>query len=374
MPDTVALHSLRPTRLLAEGGEGRVYALADRPELVFKSYRAPVDREHLDRLIAWREQLGAEDPERAAIVEAATAWPTAVVVDPEGAPGTAVGFLLARAPRRFTLRHRDGSVHLATLSYLSADPGQRAAAYGLTLPGPLSAERFGLLHALARLLEVFESAAPSLSHGDLSSKNVLWSWQRRPEVFLLDCDNAALAGEHARVGDGARRRRAMTPNWDDPAVPAGENPTQWSDRYSLALIFLRVCGAAHFPIQARQKQGEAVALDVSVPAQLRQVQSLGEGAPIWALCQRGLTITSPGQRPPAGAWVAALAQVLEELGQARWGQEGAPSGPAARTLALGQSDAADAADVIVRPVPAGVGPLPGSRAARPAPAPAGPRY
>ena len=33
-----------------------------------------------------------------------------------------------------------------------------------------------------------------VSHGDLSTKNVLWSLQRGPEVFVIDCDNCERFG------------------------------------------------------------------------------------------------------------------------------------------------------------------------------------
>ncbi|MBO0731211.1 MAG: hypothetical protein J2P57_18285, partial [Acidimicrobiaceae bacterium] len=135
MATVVRRRDLRVGPLLAEGGQGRVYALADRPGVVLKAYRAPLDRADLDGLVAWAEGL-PPDLDRPL---AAAAWPTEVVVDAAagangaGADGRAVGLLMPRAPRRFTLRHKDGSAHLATLSYLCADPAQRAAAYGLLL-------------------------------------------------------------------------------------------------------------------------------------------------------------------------------------------------------------------------------------------------
>ena len=136
----------------------------------------------------------------------------------------AAGVLLPRAPRRFALRHRDGTTRLATLSYLTADPAHGAVAYGLSLPEPAGPERLGLVYALARVLEAFESTDPVVGHGDLSSKNVLWSLQRGPEVFVIDCDNCERFDPDGRPLAEAGRRRATTPNWEDPAVLAGANP------------------------------------------------------------------------------------------------------------------------------------------------------
>ena len=107
---------------------------------------------------------------------------------------------------------------------------------------------------------------------------------------------------------------AMTPNWDDPAIATGTNPDLDSDRYSLALIFLRVTGAAHFPIQARQKLGEPVSIEFGVPPAYRRVRGLARGAPIWDLCERSLSASRPHERAAPGEWAMVLEEVLEELG------------------------------------------------------------
>lgn len=301
-PEDVRLDDLHVGDLLAEGGEGKVYQLPLQPHLVLKSYRRPAPRSHLDQLVSWPDVL---DRGRSEVVAAASAWPRAVVVDGKG---EAVGLLLPRAPRRFAVRHRDGNSRLASLSYLTADPGHRRAAYGLDLPAPSSPERIGLAYALARLLMVFESASPAIAHGDLSTKNILWSLQKGPEVFVIDCDNSELVGVHFS------RRRAMTPNWNDPAVGAGENPTAASDRYSMALVFLRVVGAANFPIQARQREGGVIRVEVSIPSGSPAAGVLGPGAAVWGLCARGLSITDLHARPRAEEWAVELESLLDEMG------------------------------------------------------------
>ncbi|HLI54565.1 MAG TPA: hypothetical protein VKU88_09570, partial [Acidimicrobiales bacterium] len=329
--------------MLAEGGEGRVFQLPLQPHLVLKEYRQPADRPHLEELVAWPSSLDAGP---GAVVGAASAWPCSVVT---GASGEALGLLLPRAPRRFALRHRDGNSRLASLSYLTADPAHREAAYGLRLPSPGSAERVGLVYALARLLAVFESATPAVAHGDLSTKNILWSLQRVPEVFVIDCDNSELYLPGGELLGRRARRRAMTPNWNDPAVGAGENPTPASDRYSLALVFLRVVGAANFPIQARQRDGGPVRVEVALPPR----GGLRPGDPVWSLCARGLSLADPTGRPSAGEWAAVLEAVLAEMGSpevaaaVRVAQRGW-SPPEAAPPPRGA-----AADVEIVPVPAG---------------------
>lgn len=350
---TVSRPELRAGPLVAEGGEGRVYELVDRPGVLYKAYRHPMPAGPLDALIAWERRAAGTRPQLARRVLASAAWPASVVTEPGAPEGTVSGILLPRAPRRFSLRHRDGTSRLATLSYLTADPAQRAAAYGLSLPPPVSVERLGVVYALARLLEAFQSADPAIGHGDLSTKNVLWSLERGPEVFVLDCDSCERYHPDGSVVDDHGRARAMTPNWDDPAIPAGGNPTLASDRYSLALIFLRVVGAAHFPIQRRQREGGSVGIDLGLPPAARRARSLREGAVIWELCARCLGVGDPGSRPGAGAWVSALEEVLDELGgmsqvRAVWAAQG--GGEPAATPQVASTPVPT--EVNVRPVPA----------------------
>jgi hypothetical protein len=378
----VSIDELRVGGLLAEGGEGRVFELPLQPQLVFKSYRQPVPRAYLDDLVAWPAQIA---PGLATRVRAAAAWPAATVVEGPDSAGSAVrhpdpagrhrrapgagnagtlpggggaGVLLPRAPRRFAVRHRDGTTRLASLSYLTADPSHRAVAYGLALPPPVSPQRLGLVYALARLLQAFEDAVPAVSHGDLSTKNVLWSLQRGPEVFVLDCDNCERFAADGRPVKEVARRRPMTPNWEDPAVAPGTNPSVESDRYSLALIFLRVVGAANFPIQARQREAPSVTVDFAVPPAQFGDALLGPGAPLWDLCERGLSL-DPAGRPHPAAWVAALEAALDAFGavdtmRSVWATQGGgePAHPAPLPPRNGHNP------VTIRPVKAAPRPMP----------------
>jgi hypothetical protein len=306
----VRLDDLRVGDLLAEGGEGRVHQLPRQPHLVYKAYRRPDHHLHLEDLIAWPGSIGSAG---AATVQAAASWPCSVVAGPDG---EARGLLMPRAPRRFAVRHRDGHSRLASLSYLTTDPGHRAVAYGLQLPPPVSSERVGLVYALARLLAAFESGDPAVGHGDLSTKNVLWSLQRGPEVFVIDCDNCERFGADGASADAAGRRRAMTPNWDDPAVHRGGNPLATTDRYSLALIVLRIVGAANFPIQAGQRAVGPVEVRFAVPPGPAAATLLDPDAPLWDLCGRSLDLSCPEARPPASAWLGPLEALLDAMGAA----------------------------------------------------------
>lgn len=307
---TVDRRSVAVGALVAEGGEGKVHEVAGRPGLLYKAYRQAVPVDALQPLVEWRRRLEAEQPGMAARVQAATAWPSDIVADRSGG---ATGLLMPRAPQRFTVRHKDGVTHLANLSYLTADPRQRTAAYGLHLPAPVSVERLALVYALSRLLEAFEAGPAVLTHGDLSSKNVLWSLQGAPAVYLLDCDGSRLWDRHGAALGEHHRVHVATPNWEDPAASGGRPPGPLADRYSLALVFLRVVGAAHYPIQARQKRGERLVIDVEIPPWGRRAQRLSRDAVVWDLCSRGLAVGAVEDRPTAGEWRQALEVTLREL-------------------------------------------------------------
>lgn len=300
--------------LLAEGGEGKVHELVDRPGELYKAYRRPVPLAAVAPLLAWRQRLEVANAGLAARISASTSWPMASVVDPSGPGGTVSGLVIPRAPPRFSIRHRDGISHLSTLSYLTADPRQRSAAYGLDLPAVASPARIALVYALARLLEAFAGGGTTLAHGDLSTKNVLWSLHPAPEVYLLDCDSGRLFGPEGCPLDANRRPHVVTPNWDDPAAVSGSDLGPLSDQYSLALIFLRVVGAGHYPIQARQKRGEPLVIDVEIPPWGRRAQRLSRDAEVWDLCGRGLSITHLEGRPDASAWVRVLEATLRDVG------------------------------------------------------------
>jgi len=316
----VSVSKLRLGPLLAEGGEGRVFeVLAGPPELaarsVYKQLRSPRPLAELTSLVEFPSLLVSNGSRLAARALSSSAWPVSSVVGDD--PVLAVGTVMARAPAQFWLQHRDGTKRLATLSYLATDPERIAVAYGALVPPPGAPERVALVYALARLLEAWqnEPPLPRVVHGDLSGKNVLWSLQPAPAVYVLDCDGASVlcgpdvtGDEMAGGPDG--RKRATTPNWDDPALPQGAPPTRASDRYMLGITFLRVVGAAHFPLQGPQRTAEHVNVDLELPRSWRKVPDLPV---LWELCERSLSLADVEARPSPGEWAAELEHVLDVL-------------------------------------------------------------
>ncbi len=390
---------LRLGALLAEGGEGRVYEVRSGPEdpgsqRVYKELRRPCPIPELNSLVEFPSQLSGSDEPLSARVLSSSAWPLSVVVGDD--PEVALGTVLPRAPHQFWVRHRDGSNRLASLSYLANDPDRIAVAYGVMMPAPGAPERVALIYALARLLDAWQAGPnerdgappPQVVHGDLSAKNVLWSLQPAPAVYVLDCDGASVTGGTAggpeigslgtmegahpedtagsAAGDGGERRgrlsqpepkryRATTPNWGDPAVPPGRPPTAGSDRYLLAITFLRVVGAAHFPIQGHQKSAQKVNVDLELPRTWRKLPDMPG---LWELCERSLSLVNAGDRPLPAEWVVQLEELLGVLSaqdlaasvrEAQRDPKPAKS-PAANGARAMRAPSVTVPDVVVRPV------------------------
>jgi len=107
--------------------------------------------------------------------------------------------------------------------------------------------------------------------------------------------------------------RATTPNWDDPAHQSGGAPEIGQDRYALGLAFLRVVGAAHFPLQGRQRLGEKISVDLEVPRSWRRLPDMPR---LWELCERSLSVAAAKDRPRPAEWGAELEQLLTAMGSA----------------------------------------------------------
>ncbi len=193
-----------------------------------------------------------------------------------------------------------------------------AVAYGVTLPPPGAPERVALVYALARVLDAWQAGAgPVVVHGDLSAKNVLWSLRPAPAVYVLDCDGALVGGPGAgATGTGSDAGgpppvRATTPNWEDPSLVPGRQPGTGADRYVLGLAFLRLVGAAHFPLQGRQRAHPQVNVDLELPRAWRKFADMPG---LWELCERSLSLVNAAARPAPAEWAEALEDLLDVLG------------------------------------------------------------
>jgi hypothetical protein len=222
---TTPRSSLAVGEKLADGGQGKVFALSNDPEHVFKEYHNPDDPlfrpDMLQHLVDDRAQLvyaGAK-------VDDWAAWPVSVVTD---GPKT-VGFLMRRVPAEFALRVR-GKDKLAELGYLGSAP---KPLWGpIQLPTPQ--ERIEIAQDLAGAMDALHQR--KIVIGDLSFANVLWTGSPRPRIMFLDCDGMRPEGRDPVLP------QAETLDWGDPLADpnARTGPTIDRDCYKLALAVLRI--------------------------------------------------------------------------------------------------------------------------------------
>lgn len=217
----VQLAGLAPFEEIGDGGQGTVYRLPRYPGVLLKRYfpHIPVNPDELALLIRCPGHMTEQDRR---VVNAATAWPTARVFDRD----RCVGFLMYEAPARFRASLAGRTV-LRELQYLVYP--QRKMWSALQLPSP--EERLALVRAYVRLFHVLHRYGVVI--GDVSMRNLLWTLDGAPGVFAIDCDGFRLDGRHPAVP------QAQTPEWADPALPAG-SATVDSDRYKLTLLITRV--------------------------------------------------------------------------------------------------------------------------------------
>ncbi len=286
----------------------------------------------------------------------------------------ALGTVMPRAPEEFWLRHRDGTKRLATLSYLATDPERIAVIpHGVLTPPPGAAELSPSSAALARVLGASGRSTLSASgsaRGPLGQERAVVAPARagrlRPRLRRR-FDQLRPRWDRRRR---RRRRGASTagigahgcprpPNWDDLALPPGSTPTRASDRYMLGITFLRLVGAAHFPVQGPQRSADHVNVDLELPRSWRKVPDLPV---LWELCERALSVDDVAGRPSPGEWVAELEHVLDVLSAPALGAavreaqgDPRPGNSAALNADRGQAKPPVAAtapvpDVTVRPV------------------------
>lgn len=223
-PEVLDISSLRLGEEVGSGGQATVYRLADHPGHLLKRYRGvDADPAALDRLVEWRNSLGPVERET---LDVRTCWPRARVT--EG--GLTIGVIIPEAPPEYLIEIGDGQTRkLNEIQYLTH--ADRAHRLGLVIPS--ATVRARLMADFAALLELFDRH--SVVHGDISFKNLLWTVDPIPLIYLLDCDGARLGPHPAAVP------QVTTQHWTDPRLQHGEirHPDHDSDRLALGLAFYR---------------------------------------------------------------------------------------------------------------------------------------
>ena len=280
MPEAEYVASLGTLTILGSGGQGTVYAVLERLindswPAAYKEFepsvRAAVNASALTAMVRLLDDLPADPANRLGEI---AAWPATLVER----DGRLSGFLMRLAPEEFLteVRFPSGrSRRLAKVQLLLNDDGYLAAR-GLRTDDRF---RLELLHDTAGAIELFHGLG--IVVGDLSPDNLLFSRERRPRCFFLDCDAMRLRGASVL-------RQAETVDWEAPAG-AEELATPATDSYKFALLCIRLFAG-----------------DQSA----RSPAAVGRAGPaVRVLAERALSI-DPRRRPDMRQWRRALATAL----------------------------------------------------------------
>jgi hypothetical protein len=260
---------------ISKGGVGSIHRTSD-PRFVFKRYFAPAKApspEHLDRLISvGRNVLISQGRQPGDTPESSVNWPVDMATSSRGVSGV----LLPTIPQ--ALFHEEfGNVR--TLDFLVMARAKPPAAKG----------RVALLLRMAEILAFVN--ARKLVHGDINSKNLAWSVQPQPVMYLIDCDG--MLPQHPPPTAGVQ---AM--GWTDPRLVERQIPAhdQYSDWYALALAMYR--GLLLTPGKLDKAADETWPGPGRIPDRFP--------ARVAALIRRGLDPLNGPQRTSPAEWVDVL--------------------------------------------------------------------
>lgn len=276
------LDALGKLTKVGEGGQGVIYSSPGvkthfAESMVYKQYKrqvaGQVDFAALAEMPALVEDsLAYRDGER---LTSMAAWPCEIVED-DGKP---IGFLMPEIPERF-------NISLTTLKGVSRDlaefqhllnPQEVLDARGIIID---DVQRYKLLGEVASGLAFLHDNGVCV--GDISPKNLLFSFGPVEAVYFVDCDAMRINGKSALP-------QAETLGWE---VPVGEElATVYSDAYKLGLLALRL-------IVGSQITKTPENLPESVPTALRRIIT-------------DTLKSAPEKRPLPDAWAYVLGDAVE---------------------------------------------------------------
>jgi hypothetical protein len=270
---------------LSSGGVGSIHRTSD-PRWVYKRYfdreKAPAAAD-LARLVAiGREVLIAHRAVPGDTPESSINWPVDVVIGPSGA---VLGVILPIIPARFFTEH--GNVQgLEFLVMARAKP-------------PPAKARVALLLRMAEILAFVN--ARGLVHGDINGKNLAWTLNPVPTMYLIDCDGMVPQSPPPSVG-------VQAVGWTDPRlldrlVPAQD---QFSDWYALGLAIYRGLLLTPGKLDKKSTDG-AWPSPGSIPPQLDST--------VAGLLRRALEPLRGKSRPAPDEWVTALRKAYLPAGR-----------------------------------------------------------
>jgi hypothetical protein len=242
--------------------------------LAFKQYKLAVagslDVPVLESMPAYLESLPfAEGME----LLSQAAWPCRLVDD----GGRVAGFVMPAIPDAFFVQMRKSSGvsrEAAEFQHLLNDDSFLARRQ-IDLS---DRRRYELLAETTRALSVFHRHG--IAVGDLSPKNLLFTYEPDPGVYFLDCDAMRFQGQSVMP-------QVETPGWEVRAVNPGEDlGTEASDSYKLGLLALRL-------LTGSQDRRDPARLPRKVPVAIRDLIAAALSA-------------DPARRPEPANWITPL--------------------------------------------------------------------
>lgn len=272
---------------LGQGGQATVYRAARVTiryigPAAFKEYNANIlstlDNAGLEISVEFFKRFSRAEAEA---FLSTVAWPIRLVFD----RGSIVGILMPEIPKRFytkiSLPSGDSKTLIAKFEYLLNSAAWRRKS-GFDLSGAI---RYGLLKEVAHALEMLHNLG--ITVGDFSPKNLLFTVQKPPACYFIDCDAMLINGRSGLT-------QLETPNWDIKSVSSEPVGTVASDCYKLGLLALRV-------LLGDQLARDPTRLDPSVFGYVRDLITASLD-------------TAPFNRPPLTQWITSLSAA--ERGQA----------------------------------------------------------
>jgi DNA-binding helix-hairpin-helix protein with protein kinase domain len=288
---TSSTGTISPGRKIGFGGEGEVYEVRERPDLVVKLYHEPPSAEKAEKL----EVLSRLGTERLFNL---SAWPVDVAREAPG--GKVLGFLM----RRIAQAEEVHSLH---------SPKSRLQKF------PEASWSF-LIYVAANIARAVSAVHEhGLVVGDLNPKNILVT--RNATVYLLDCDSF-----QTQVGGKTYRCDAGFPEYTPPELQGvvfkdvDRNPEH--DAFGLAIILFqllflgrhpfsgRYLGPGEMPLERAIREGryafgdQAERYQMTPPPGALSVTALSP--PLARLFHRAFLPKAATDRPAAPEWVPQL--------------------------------------------------------------------
>lgn len=279
----IDISSLGQGQQLGRGGQGRVTAVSGtlikgQWPAVLKTYAHDVvgslNAAALETVVGFPGTLGAKDRDW---LDEKSAWPALIAED----RGMVCGFLMRVVPPTYYFDFRtqtQGTLQKPAEMAFLLNSDRYVSGSGLSVS---DRDRLLLLEDLAGALARLHSLGVVV--GDLSPKNLLFSFNGAPRCFIIDCDAMLVRGRTVLP-------QVQTPDWEVPSAEPMATPA--SDAFKFGLLAIRLFArdqSSHDPIPVAMLSAE-----------------LGRLA---AASQH----PDPSQRPGPGAWIPALAAAARAL-------------------------------------------------------------